>query len=182
MDDNDIEGMREAVQCGPCETVAFPLRISNFSLCSGSCYATTQDFSESLQEIARQLGIILYNQALENFFLAYYYHHGITSSAGYSKHVRSCHKLLQMTETSLLSSIHCAQADSQHQQYAASDIYILLVLALSLNIMSVIFQSQHMVTKVVEVQHAVSALCSSDAQNALATSILTPHTCPAPAA
>lgn len=167
LDDNDIPDLRAAVNYGPSSVVVFPVRISGFSCCENNVVES--------QELTKQLGIILYNLAVAKFLLS----NNITNNhkspkKEYSK--ASVRKSLQMAQSSLSAAIkhdnkYCGDDDG-FGPTAIADSSVLLVMALTLNVSSSIFQSESLTGGSVEAQRAVSCICSDvDEQEFLVTNL-----------
>ena len=152
IDDDDVDRLRGAVRYGPSSTIAFPIKIG-----APSC-----DESEP-HEITKQFGIILYNHGLAAFLLSLE-----SPKEKTSRHLKRSLKSLKMAKTSY---------DSLEN---GEDLSGILLTALTLNVMSLIFQSQDLVLKVEETQRAVSLLCSSIDQDHVAATLI--HRCSAAAA
>ncbi|KAL7562762.1 hypothetical protein ACA910_014368 [Epithemia clementina (nom. ined.)] len=141
IEDDDIPSLRAAMRYGPSSTLAFPIRIMTSS--SSSC----DNAEDEMVELTKQFGILLYNHGLASF---------LVSTAQQPRHLKRSQSSLQAAETTFLSALHMANQGGEQDTTLTR-----LLMALSLTVLSVVFQDQGKPVKVREAQQAVSSLCST---------------------
>ena len=158
LDDEDYETLRSSVNYGPTSSIAFVVRISETLTC--------QSTGDSL-DIAQQLGILVYNHGVASLLLS---RHRSEGKSG--KYLQKSSKSLRMADCTFSSIL---KNQEQDQQCPA----IVLLLALTLNCLTIVLARQQLPFQAKEAQHAVSVLCSSVEDSCFTSTVMVQKSAPA---